>query len=314
MRRFFPKLLAVVLFVLAFGTGLRFAHKAEGTRRVMTVQDITAPFRPATPSSIEPDEAQAGPAIYGGSSGSGVPAGCSLTPTGKLQCNLFVSTFNGTGSVSDGGANFTCSGNPAQSSPCFANFTHPMEVGGFFSTPSDATTADIYLGAMQDRDGGPIVSVLNNYGIPGGGTEKHTLDSFWNGDLFIGGSLYLDESVSGSLSGTGRVWSRQAPMYLISAGAFTVWQNTGSGDVANFFADPGGTQVFDIQHDGALKAYSAKSAGNTSLSGGTKAITVRSGAVCVCSTSTVNAVRCSVSATTLTITGTGTDAVSYLCM
>jgi hypothetical protein len=51
----------------------------------------------------------------------------------------------------------------------------------------------------------------------------------------------------------------------------------------------------------------------TALSSGTKAVTVTSGAACVCSSTTANAVHCAVSTTTLTLTGTGTDTVCYAC-
>ena len=53
--------------------------------------------------------------------------------------------------------------------------------------------------------------------------------------------------------------------------------------------------------------------GHDSLSSGTKTETVTSGAACVCSSETSNAVHCSVSSTTLTVTGTGTDAFDWLC-
>lgn len=63
-----------------------------------------------------------------------------------------------------------------------------------------------------------------------------------------------------------------------------------------------------------LVATTTAGGGTVALTAGSAAVTVASGARCVCSdTTAVNACKASVASTTLTLTGTGTDTVSYFC-
>jgi hypothetical protein len=225
---------------------------------------------------------------------------------------VFKSTFNGAGSAADGGANFDCSANPAQSSPCVANYSQPLELGGYDPNPS-SSNASVYLGALEDKDGGYIVSILNNYGSRGGGGEKHIADFGWQGNEELFGNLYIGQGNVG-----GRIISGTGAGYFMSLGPLTLWNNSGSGDAVNVFTGTGGgtTQIFDVQSDGTLKCYSAKTCGTLTLSGGTATHAVRSGASCTCNNvSTATVCKPSVSGTTLTVTsGAGTDTVSYLCL
>jgi hypothetical protein len=314
-RRSARRLIKLALYALALGPlALVSVHKIvgeSGDREVVTIEDIT---RPRAQSGVSVGESAAEASwntggLSSGGAGNGVPSGCSLAATGKLSCNIIKSSYSGAGSVADGGANFICNNNPASSSPCMANFSNALELGGKYPTPSAATAADVYLGAMQNRDGGYLLIVLNNYGSPGGGPEFEAFKVGYNGSGTFAQNLTI-----GTNGSDGRITTTAGSLYLQGAGGPLIEWNQGAGDVAQFYSGGGGTEVLDVQSDGTLKCYSAKSCGSTTLSGGTKAITVRSGAFCVCTSATTNAVRCSVSSTTLTATGTGTDAFSYLCM
>lgn len=232
---------------------------------------------------------------------------------GTVTSVSFNSTYNGPGSVGDGGANFNCSGNPGISSPCFANFNNAMEIGGKYPIPSNAGAADVYIGAMQNRDGGYILSVLNNYGSPGGGAEFEAFRVGWQGNGLFQRDLFL--GINGS---DARITNQAGSLYLHAAGGPLIEWNDGAGqDVAQFYSGVGGTEVLDIHSDGSLKNYSTKMAGSITLSGGTGTATVNSGAHCVCvdTSATPLVLQCAVSSTTLTATqASGTHVISYICM
>lgn len=166
---------------------------------------------------------------------------------GVVRALRYISTFSEAGSVSTGRANFNCDNNPASSSPCVANFSNATEIGGKYPDPNNATNADVYIGAMQRRNAGAVLTVLNNYGSPllpdagASGPEITTLQSFWNGDLYVGGNLYLAQLGSG-----GRVIS-PTPGYFVSAGVLSLWNNSNAaGNVIDFYKDSGGTAAGSI--------------------------------------------------------------------
>ena len=262
---------------------------------------------------------QGGGLSGGGSSGASISP-CSVNASGLscptdagfaniVQASIFTSTYSGVGSAVDGGANFLCNNNPAASSPCVANYGHPLEMGGFVATPSDALAANVYLGALdQVRDGGFIVVALNGYGVQAAESEQWEVD-------YIGNTQQNGNATLGINNGSGRVLCPTGSCYSVGAGAAIIWNNTSSGDSADFFADPGGTEVVTIDHGGAIHSVSTKTVGTITLSGGTGTATVNSGTHCVCDDSTATAiVKCAVSSTTLTATGTGTDVITYICL
>lgn len=161
-----------------------------------------------------------------------------------------VSLATALGGAASGHANFMVPNNPASSSPALANFNNALEIGGKYTNAASTTSADVYIGAMQQRTAGPVVTLLNNYGQ--GGSEFHVADFMYNGDAKIGGALYLSQGGANS-----RVIADQSQMYLQSIDTFIIWQNgSNSNDLAQFYTQPGGSLVGSIGTGGKFVSKS----------------------------------------------------------
>lgn len=230
-----------------------------------------------------------------------------------VSASQFVSLGTYNGGTNDGGGNFVCPGNPATSSPCVANFNQSLEMGGKTPDPADTFNADVFIGAMQDRTDGPVVTILNNYGRAGGmGTEKHVADFWYNGEFRPGGYIRFGQLEANDQ----RIINPNGALYTEMAGTNYVFNTSGAGaDITQFFNSTAAT-VASVQNDGALCSASTKTAHTSALISGSKTITVVAGSTCVCGkvTNASNGITCSVSGTTMTATGTGTDQFSYVCI
>jgi hypothetical protein len=188
--------------------------------------------------------------LGGGAGGTSTCTGAScLVNDGGLFYGPVRSSFTEAGSTGTGHANFDCLNNPSASSPCLANFTGAMEIGGRYG---DGTVAgyDTYIGGMHPRSAGGWFCVLSNYGsadLPDGGSggvERCELAVEWNGDVKIGSNLYLGQD-----GAAGRVFGNN--LYWTSTGPTTFWNNT-TGDVIDWYAGAGATQVGGVTAGGVV--------------------------------------------------------------
>jgi len=183
------------------------------------------------------------------------PIGGSCSPGKVCKAARFVSTSSttnvNTGPLTATG-NFSCDSNPATSSPCLSNNKNPMEIGGvhqFGGTPQ-AESSCIYMGCMEDKDGGNVLTVMNNYGAPGGGTEKHSADFRWNGDLWILGQQLIGNK--GAFTDF-RVGANTGALYLYTNdGLIYVINNGTSTDIAEWYGGTGTATRMILTKDGLL--------------------------------------------------------------
>lgn len=137
----------------------------------------------------------------------------------------------------------------ANSAPILANFGGATEIGG--NNAASAPGADLYLGSMFQRNSGYNTIFLNNYGTPGGGVEQELFRVKYSGDVEARGNITL-----GFGGSSGRVLSPSAGLYLISNGPTTHWNNNGSGNIVDWYADTGGTLVSSVLATGAIRVSS----------------------------------------------------------
>lgn len=180
-----------------------------------------------------------------------------LSPGKSVSAPRFISTTTAVGEASDGGGNFICANNLAQSSPCLNNPIGPNEIGGYYNDNPSTLNAAVYIGAEFNKLAGPVLSVLNNYGTPGGGTEFHVLDVMYNGDSQMGGNIIVNEV----LGTDGRLESAKGALYLMAlqtgvVDPIYVWSR-GNGDVMTWFTGVGGTQVANLTSGGNLQSLAS---------------------------------------------------------
>lgn len=235
------------------------------------------------------------------------PVGVPNTPGRQYS---YVSTASFAGGAADGGANFSCPNNPANTSPCLSNPNNSLELGGA-CYHKDCTTqaACIYLGCMGAKIAGPLVVILNNYG---GLAEVEEWKAMYNGDTYQMGDVHM----------AGRIYQSAVGYWHAGAGSFSyflvpnVAQTTG--DLFTLYSDPNGQPVFLIEAgSGAVSHKSTKTRGTVVLNGsGQSSVTVLSGATCTCTDQTSgDKVICPVSGTTASFSlGVAGHSVSYVCI
>lgn len=250
---------------------------------------------------------------------------------GGIQARLFnasTSDFYGNSfadagiQTSDGGglgmtrvAAYNCSG-VVNGVPCVANPYGIVEIYG--SLPVAETTPFVCAVEVYDYNDQGASTDTCVMGLGVGATSTKIVRFTGDGSAHLGGSLYLSGSkIAGRTGGYVELQTNAA-----SSGVGVYISNTGgtlaSGGSMLAFYNPGysGSNVAQVEYDGALISGSARTKGTITIGGGgTGTATVVSGSVCTCSnTAALNAVRCTVATTTLTATGTAADVIAYICL
>lgn len=164
----------------------------------------------------------------------------------------FVSTSSQSGSARDGGGQFVCQNNANASSPCLSSPNGVMEIGGSYCTAPEDQCSAVYVGALVNKDGGYLFTVLNNYGTPGGGIEVDAFQVDYQGSGIFGRNVTLNKFGSTD----GRIFNPQGPTYIINqtTGASVplyIWSQ-GNGDITEWFTGPGGTGEMRLSSTGQL--------------------------------------------------------------
>lgn len=173
----------------------------------------------------------------------GSVGGAFLPTSGGVVTGQIQSTFQPT--VPGGTANLMLN-QVSNSAPAVANYGGSLEFGGV----GTAANSDIYLGAMQNRTSGNILSVLQRYGNSGG-AEHSVLDVGFDGNINMDGHILM-----GANKSDGRLTTVAGSLYLIAANGALIEWNKGAGDIAQWFTGAGGTQVGSISSVGRVTATS----------------------------------------------------------
>lgn len=133
----------------------------------------------------------------------------------------------------------------ANSDPTLANFGGSTEIGGH--DLNLANRSDVYLGGMQDRSVGNLVTILNRYCGGTCGTEGAQWSLAWDGESTQNSHINV-----GANKTDGRISSVTGSLLAIAAGGpVEVW-NKGAQDVAQFATGVGATQVASVGVTGII--------------------------------------------------------------
>lgn len=244
-----------------------------------------------------------------------VDAGTILV-SGTVTADRFYSTLSSAGGAADGGANFQCNQNPGASSPCVANFTNVVEIGGLHHGTSEDDSANIYLGALEERDGGSLVDILQCYGAGGGCAERAMFRFMYDG-TFKAAGIHTYLNTANSSSGA-RIHSPNGGIYLDSQqGEILTWNET-AGTIMSWYTGGGATLVGELGSGGRLDLADGTSSNKCTLDGASPSVctvTTFAGARCICApvgtTAAIAAGGCAVSLSSTTLTVTGPNGGNY---
>lgn len=235
---------------------------------------------------------------------------------------LYGLTYDGGALLADGGGNgplrpgvFNC-WDPQNGVPCLQGNKLIEIIGAQYEATNSACAVELINGIDRSLPSADVCA----FGVqtPGNGSYKgfRVTQDF---SLYTAGNITLE--------GPGRAIRGPASQYLEfqatpAAAGVGIYLSTGGGGLASSgtmlaFYNPGysGSNVAQVEYDGALISGSARTKGTVTLVATAGSVTTFSGAVCVCTDTTAALpVQCSVSGTTLSIVGTGTDVIAYHCL